>query len=528
MYRILVSDKLGASALERLQSYPDVEVDYRMGLSPEEIRSIIADYDGLIVRSGTKVTADILAAATRLRVVGRAGVGVDNIDLNAATMQGVIVMNTPGANSMATAELTLGLMLAASRHIPQAHASLKTGEWRRSDFVGVQLYGKVLGIIGFGRVGRLVAERAQSFGMEVLAYDQYVAEETARDAGVLLVELDELLAQADYITLHAALTPETTRMINAETIEYMKDGAILINAARGKLINEEALADALKAGKIKVAALDVYAGEPPPAGHPLIGLENVIHIPHLGASTVEAERDVGNQIVNQVVAALRGTDFSFAVNMPFSFEGDFNAARPYLELAETLGRLHAGLADRPIQRIELEVQGDIVGKLVRALAAGLLKGLLDGDSAVPVNYINAPILAHERGITTTQTIGINNLDYPNLIACRAEWEGGHHLLAGVLFGGSEPRIVQFDEHRLEAKPEGVVLIMLNKDVPGVIGQVGTLLAAYDVNIGEWRLGRDKPGGEALSFINLDTMPTEAVLQALSEIKAVTRVKVVSL
>lgn len=528
MYRILVADKLGAAALERLKSFSDVEVEYKTGLSREELLATIPEFDGLIVRSGTKVTGEVFEAAKRLRVVGRAGVGVDNIDLNAATMHGVIVMNTPGANSMATAELTIGLMLAASRHIPQSHNSLLAGEWRRNDFVGVQLYGKVLGIIGFGRVGRLVAERAQAFGMEVLAFDHYIPEETARDAGVLLVELDELLAQSDYVTLHTILTPETTHIIDSEMIAHMKDGVILINAARGRLVDEAALANALKSGKIKAAAVDVYASEPPPAGHPLLGLPNVVHVPHLGASTVEAERDVGNQIVNQVVAALRGTDFSYAVNMPFAFEGDFNAARPYLDLAETLGKLHAGLADQPIQRIELEVQGDIVSRMVRALASALLKGILESDSPVPVNYINAPILAHDRGITTSQTIGINNLDYPNLVACRAEWDGGHHLLAGVLFGGSEPRIVQVDEHRLEAKPEGVVLIMLNRDVPGVIGQVGTLLAAYDVNIGEWRLGRDKPGGEALSFINLDTAPSAAILNALAEIKAVTQVKVVTL
>jgi len=528
MHRILVADKLGSSALERLRSFPDVEVDYRAGLTREELLAIIPNYEGLIVRSGTKVTAEVLHAATRLRVVGRAGVGVDNIDLNTATMNGVIVMNTPGANSMATAELTLGLMLATSRHIPQAHASLKAGEWRRNDFVGGQLFGKVLGIIGFGRVGRLVAERALAFGMEVLAYDQYIAEETAREAGVLLVELDELLAQSDHITLHATLTTETTRLIDEKMITQMKDGAIIINTARGMLVDEQALAKALAIGKIKAAAVDVYSSEPPPAGHPLIGLPNVVHIPHLGASTEEAERDVGNQIANQVVAALRGTDFSYAVNMPFAFEGDFNSARPYLQLAETLGKLHAGLADKPIKRIELEVQGDVVGKLVRVLAAALLKGLLASDSTVPVNYINAPVLAYDRGIMTSQTIGINNLDYPNLVACRAEWDGGHHLLAGVLFGGSEPRIVQVDEHRLEAKPEGVVLIMLNRDVPGVIGQVGTLLAAYDVNIGEWRLGRDKPGGEALSFINLDTTPSEAIINALAGVKAVTQVKVVQL
>ena len=528
MYRILVSDKLGAAALEKLKEYPDIAVDVKTGLAKEQLLEIIPEYDGLIVRSGTQVTADVLAAAKKLRVVGRAGVGVDNIDVKAASLYGIVVMNTPGANSMATAELAMALMLAVSRNIPQAHASLKAGEWRRSDFVGGQLYRKVLGIIGFGRVGKLVAERAKSFGMDILVYDPAILEETAREMGVLLVELDDLLAKADYITLHAALVPATNKLINAETIGQMKNGAILINAARGKLVDEQALADALTSGKLAAAAIDVYSTEPPAADNPLIGLPNVIHIPHLGASTREAERDVGIQIVGQVVSALRGTDFSYAVNMPFELEGDFASIKPYLDLAETLGRLHTGLADKPIQRVEIEVHGDVVGGLVRAIGAGLLKGILASSSPVPVNYINAPTLANERGISTTQALGLNNLDYPNLVSCRAIWDGGRRLLAGVLFGGSEPRIVQIDEYRLEARPEGIVLIMQNQDVPGVIGQVGTLLANHGVNIGEWRLGRIHPGGEALSFINLDSEPSDAVLSELAQIKAVTHAKVVNL
>jgi D-3-phosphoglycerate dehydrogenase len=364
--------------------------------------------------------------------------------------------------------------------------------------------------------------------MDILVYDPAIMEETARDLGVLLVELDDLLGNSDYVTLHAALVPATMKLINADTIAHMKKGGILINAARGKLVDEDALAGALKSGKLAAAAIDVYASEPPAADNPLIGLPNVVHLPHLGASTREAERDVGIQIVSQVVAALRGTDFSYAVNMPFELEGDFASIKPYLELAETLGRLHAGLADQPIQRIEIEVHGDVVGGMVRAIGAGMLKGVISSSSDVPVNYINAPTLANERGIVTTQIVGLNDLDYPNLVACRAVWRGGRRSLAGVLFGGSEPRIVQIDEYRLEARPEGIVLVMQNQDVPGVIGQVGTLLANHGVNIGEWRLGRVHPGGEALSFINLDSEPSAETLRELADIKAVTQVKVVRL
>lgn len=528
MYHILVSDKLGAAALEALDDFDDVTADVRTGLSEEQLLGIIANYDGLIVRSGTQVTADLLAATDRLRVVGRAGVGVDNIDVRAASLRGVVVMNTPGANSMATAEMTIALMLAASRNIPQAHASLGAGEWRRGDFVGAQLFRKTLGIIGYGRVGKIVAERAKAFGMDVLVYDPAIMEETARELGVLLVELDDLLNESDYVTLHAALGPATSELINADSLARMKDGAILINTARGKLVDETALAEALKSGKLAAAAVDVYSLEPPSRNHPLLGMTNVIHTPHLGASTREAERDVGIQIVNQVVSALRGTDFSYAVNMPFEVEGDFAGIKPYLELAETLGRLHAGLADKPIKRIEIEVHGELVSSLVRAVGAGMLKGVLTSSSDVEVNYINAPTLANEQGITTTQAVGLNNLDYPNLVASRAIWQGGQRMLAGVLFGGSEPRIVQIDDYRLEAKPEGIVLIMQNLDVPGVIGQVGTLLAQHGVNIGEWRLGRVRPGGEAMSFINLDTEPGEATLQELANIEAVTHARVVRL
>lgn len=528
MHRILVSDKLGPAALEQLSDLPDVSVDVKTGLSPAELIAVIPDYDALIVRSGTQVTADVLAAGEKLRVVGRAGVGLDNIDVRAASLQGVVVMNTPGANSMATAELTLALMLAASRHVPLAHASLLAGEWRRSEFTGRQLHRKVLGCIGFGRVGKLVAARAKSFGMDVLVFDPWVMEETGRELGVLLVELDDLLAQADYVTLHAALTPETTHIINEKSIAHMKDGAILINAARGKLVDERALAEALRSGKLAAAAVDVYSSEPPPPDHPLIGLPNVVHLPHLGASTREAENEVGLMIARHVVSALRGADYSYAVNLPFEIEGDFAGVKSYLELAATIGRLQAALADKPIKRLEIQVRGDAISGLVRAIGAGLLKGVLESTSDVPVNYVNAPALADRAGLTTTQTTALEGLDYPNLVSCRAVWEGGSRLIGGVLFGGSEPRIVQVDEYRLEVRPEGVILILQNMDVPGVIGQVGTLLGSHGVNIGEWRLGRVTPGGEALSFITLDNEPADSTIKELTSIKAVTQVRVVKL
>ncbi len=527
MFKILISDKLGQAGLDRLDEMPDVTYEMKTGLSQEELYAILPGYDALIIRSGTKATAEVLAAGTNLVVVGRAGIGVDNVDIAAATRHGIIVMNTPTANSIATAEQTMALMLAVSRHTAVGHESLKKKEWRRSEFVGTQLHGKTLGIVGFGKIGRLVAERAKAFGMAVLAYDPYISEEVGRQAGVLLVDLDDLLAESDYVTLHTALLPETNQMINASTLNAMKDGAVLINCARGKLIDEEALAAALTSGKLKAAALDVYSSEPPPQDNPLIGLPNVLHTPHLGASSVEAQREVATQIVEQVVDALRGTDFRNTVNMPFQVS-NFNEIRPYLDLSEKLGALQAGLADGPIEQVEIEVHGQAVSELIRAIAAAMLKGVLGKRQAGPLNYINAPLLAEEAGIKVTQTLGQTPVDYPNLISCRVYWSGGDRLLAGVLFGGGEPRLVRVDRYTLEARPEGVLLIMQNRDVPGVIGQIGTILAAYDVNIGEWRMGRDTPGGEALSVINLDSEPQPAALNALEKITAVTQVKLVIL
>jgi D-3-phosphoglycerate dehydrogenase len=529
MFRILVSDKLGQAGLDRLDLAHDVEYDILTGLGKDELLSIMPKYDALIVRSGTKVDADVLRIAKRLKVVGRAGIGVDNIDIDAATMAGIIVMNTPGANSMATAEHTLALMLAICRHIPQAYRSLQAGEWTRSAFTGSELYNKKLGIIGFGRIGRLVAERALAFGMEVFVYDPYVSEEVARELGVILMDLEDLLPEADFITLHSTLTPVTENLINVETISLMKDGVIIVNVARGKLVDDRALIDGLESGKIKAAAVDVYRQEPPAFDNPLLKLPNVITTPHIGASTIESQRKVATQIVDQVLAALRGTDFANSINMPFQLrEGSFDDIRPFMELGEKLGRLHAGLVNGPADCLEVEVQGDQVSHLIRAIASAILKGFLIDKVEVPLNYINAPVLAEEHGIKITQTRGIHSLDYTNLVTCRVSWDGGQHTLGGVLIGGSEPRIVQIDRYRLEARAEGIVLLLLNQDVPGVIGQVGTLLAEYKVNIGEWRLGRDAPGGEALSFINLDDHPPEAVLDKILGLKAVTSAKIVVL
>ncbi len=527
MIHILITDELEQSGLDHLAQANNVQFDVKTNLSKDELIAIIPHYDALILRSGTRVDADVIAAAKNLKVIGRAGIGVDNIDIRAATMNGIIVMNTPQANSIAKAEYSIALMLAVSRFIPQSHALVQKGEWARVPFTGAQLYRKVLGLIGFGRIARLITKRVQAFGMDVIAYAPVVSEEIGREYNITLVDLDDLLAQSDYISLHTALLPETETIINADHIQQMKDGVYLINTARGRLLDESALADALKTGKIRAAALDVYTQEPP-VNNPLIGLPNVVHTPHVSDYTNEAQRNVAVQTVDQVLDALHGTDFRNALNLPYPAGPDFAFMRPYMELGAKLGLMQARLANGPIRKIEIDVRGEMGSELIRPIAAGVLKGLLETSIADAVNFINAPILAEENGITVSRVKGIGLVDYPNLILCRVHWEDGERLLGGVLFADGEPRIVQIDDYQLEARPEGCVLVMLNKDVPGVIGQVGTLLAAYEVNIGEWRMGRQRPGGIALSFINVDSEPPTVVLDALARITAVTEVRLISL
>ncbi len=528
MYRILVADNIGAAGLEELEAASDVAFDVTTGLSKRELLEVVPGYDALIVRSSTTVDQDVLAAAAKLRVIGRAGAGVDNIDVQAATRRGVVVTNTPHSSTVATAEQAIALMLAASRHIPAAHASVSAGRWERSRFAGIELFGKTLGLIGFGRVGRQVASRAAAFGMTVLATDPFVSEAIGRELGVQLVDLDELLGAADFLSLHAALSDETENLINAETIELMKPGVTIVNAARGGLIDEVALAEALAAGRVRMAAIDVFRREPPEADNPLVGHESVIHTPHLGGSTLEAQADIAEQVVKQVLDALRGTDFRNSINLPFHSGSDAAGTLAHMQLAEKMGILQYVMAGAPPRRVEVEVRGDGADELLKPVATGVLKGLLQSFLPESVNYVNAPVLADEYGIEVAQMRGLGTVDYPNLISCRVFWDEGKRVMSAVLFAGQDPRIVQVSDYHLDAKPEGTVLLMLNDDVPGVIGEVGTLLGHHQVNIAEWRLGRDSVGGKALSFINLDSDPSAEVLAALREISHVIKAETVHL
>jgi D-3-phosphoglycerate dehydrogenase len=536
-YRILVTDDIGADGLAQLRAAPDARVEARDGLSREALLKCIGDYDAVITRSGTALDAEIFRAARRLKVAARAGVGLDNVDVDAATLAGVMVMNIPEANAVAAAEHTFALMLALCRCVPQADARLRGGVWERRPFMGVQLHGKTLGIVGLGRVGSLVAARARAFGMHVIACDPYVPEENSEALRVELVEdLDELLERADFVSLHAQLTDETRRMIGPAQIARMKPGVRLINTARGALVDEEALYEALRSGKVAGAALDVFPVEPPfgdERAARLLQLPNVVVTPHLGASTVEAQADVSAQIARQMLDALRGAAYRNVVNLPFAEGVDYRAIAPYMTLAEKIGSLHMQLARGrrgPLAGLQVRVafHGGELKDQVKPLTVALLKGLLAPILGDSVNYVNAPRLAHDRGIVVRQSVFPVAEDYANVILCRVIAAPEERLIAGTLFAHTQPRIVRMDDFPMDALPSGYALIVKSRDVPGVIGQVGTRLGAAGVNIAEYRLGRDAPGGTALSFINLDAPAPEAVLAELRALPQVIEVRQVYL
>lgn len=525
-FRVLVTDDLSAEAVELLEAHPDVDFDVVKGLSPGGLAARIPGYDGLIIRSSVHASADVIAAGDRLRVIGRAGVGVDNVDLKAAMERGVIVMNTPGANTVATAEHTMALLLALSRNVPQSVASLRSGKWDRGRFKGVELRSKTIGIVGLGRIGRRVARRCRGFGMEVICYDPYMSDDRAQSMKVTRLSLDELLERSDFISLHAALTADTRGLIGREALAKTKPGVRIINTARGELIDEKALIDALQNGIVAGAALDVLDREPPDPDNPLLHMDNVVATPHLAASTNEAQREVGIQIVGQVIDALAGTDYRNAVNMPVVDGRVLRELRPYLDMAERLGSLQTQLAEDAITRVEIAIRGDLIDEHIESISVAILKGLLEPIVTETVNYVNALHVATERGIAVSRMSGIHAVDYPNIISCRVEWNGGRRTIAATLFGHDEPRIVEVDGYRVDVIPEGTILVAVSHDEPGFIGTVGTMLGKLQINIATWRTGRSAPGGRALSFISVDAdVPDEAMqaLAATDPIESITKV-----
>jgi D-3-phosphoglycerate dehydrogenase/(S)-sulfolactate dehydrogenase len=497
-------------------------------MKPEELQAVIGEYDAVAVRSATKITAQVLEKATRLRVVGRAGVGVDNVDLPAATRRGVVVMNTPGGSAVTVAELTVAMMLALSRHIPQATASVKAGKWEKKKFQGRELAGKTLGVVGIGNIGSIVVERCLAMKMRVVAYDPFVSAEAASRAGMELVSLDELWRQADVVSLHVPLTDQTRNLVNAQSIAKMKHGALLVNCARGGIIDEKALAEALGSGRLGGAALDVFEKEPPPPDHPLLKLDSFVCTPHLGASTEEAQAAVAVGIAQQLALYLSQGVVKNAVNVPSLPKEALEWLGPYLSLAEKLGSLAGQIAPRGVQEVRVELAGELAHAPPRALAALVLKGLLQHFHDVPVNEVNAPAIAKERGIAVREERTDVSQDYASLLTVAVRGEGPEGALAaGTVFGKQGARIVRVNQFHLEAVPEGEIILCENDDSPGVVGKIGTVLGQAGVNIARISLSREADHKSAFSLLNVDSEPSAETLEklrALQHVRAVRRIR----
>ncbi len=513
MKRVLVSDSLSPQGVEILQRAEGLQVDVKTGMSPDELKGVIGDYDALVIRSATKVTAEILEAATRLKVVGRAGIGVDNVDVPAATKRGVVVMNTPGGNTVTTAEHALALMMSLVRNVPQATMSMKQGQWEKKKFQGRELCGKTLGVIGLGNIGAIVADRAIGLKMKVVAYDPFISDERAAKIGVELADLDHLYQRADIVTVHVPLIDETRNLLNREAFAKMKPGAYLVCAARGGIVDEEALLEALDAGQLSGAALDVFRAEPPGLT-PLVQHERVICTPHLGASTSEAQEAVSLQVAEQIVDYLTEGTIRNALNVP-SIPGEaLEQMRPYLEMARSLGRLQAQLGVQGLKGVELMYSGKTAEGRTGLLTAAALEGLLSASLGERVNLVNAPVVAHNRGIRVVETTASNGEDYSALIRMRVAIAPGSYSLAGAIFGRRDPRIVEIDGIAIEAIPKGHLLVFWNYDRPGLVGSIGTTLGKHQINIGQMQFGRDEPGGRAVTVVNVDSIVGDAVLAEL--------------
>jgi D-3-phosphoglycerate dehydrogenase len=525
--KILVSDSLSKQGVEILQK-AGLTVDVKTKMSKEELLRDIKGYEGLIVRSGTKVTGEVITAAEKLRIIGRAGSGLDNVDVPAATKRGIVVMNTPGGNTVTTAEHTLAMIFALARMIPQATASMKTGKWEKDRFMGMELYNKTLGIVGMGQIGSHLAKLALGVTMNVIVFDPYLAEDRARKMGVEMMGLQELFRRADIISVHTPLTPETKNLINANTMSAMKDGVRIINCARGGIINEHDLVDALKSGKVGGAAFDVFEQEPIAAGHPLLSLDNFVCTPHIGASTAEAQENVAIGIAEQIVDYLVRGLARGAVNVPSVPADLLPRLQPYITLAEKLGLLQSQLYEGGIERVTIEYKGEVAGVNVAPLTIAALKGLLTPILEETINYVNAPVIARERGIEVKEVKSSDAGDFTSLITVQVEAEKKASRMAGALYSRRDPRIVQLDSFRVEIVPEGHMLFILNNDRPGVIGDVGQILGKHQINIARMQCSREEKGGQALLILGVDGPLPPDVLRAVRNVPNVVSVKVVSL
>lgn len=525
--KVLVMDGVEEEGLRALRREPDIEVDIRSKMSEDELVGIIGEYDGMIVRSATKVTARVLENTSRLKVVGRAGVGVDNIDLAAATARGVLVVNAPGGNTIAAAELTMAMMQSLARNIPQANATLRSGKWDKKSFMGVEVRGKVLGVIGLGRIGSAVAKRAQGMEMKVVAYDPYITEENAAILGVKLQSLEEVLKQADFITVHLPLNRESKHLLNGKAFDLMKQGVRIINCARGGIINEQALYEAMKSGKVAGAALDVFEKEPDTES-PLFEFNNFIATPHLGASTQEAQLSVALDVAEEIVAALRGEPVNNTVNIPSLSPKTMAVVRPYLTLAEKMGKFTAQLISGRVKKIEITYDGDLSNQEVSPITTAVIKGFLDTVLQEMVNYVNAPLLARNRGINVVQKQEGEESDYANLITVKVSSDQEEIKVSGTIFGRVDPRIVSIDGYHVDAVPEGYMLYVPHIDKPRIIGPVGNLIGTHNINISAMQVGRLRIGGKAIMLLSVDAPVPEDTMAEIAKIDGVLGVKNVSL
>lgn len=516
--KVLVSDKLSENGLEIFKKAKGIELNFQPGLGKdiEKLKAALKGVDAIAIRSGTKLTAEILEAADQLKVIGRAGIGVDNVDVPAASKKGIIVMNTPGGNTITTAEHAISMMCALTRNIPQATASTKSGKWEKSKFMGSELYQKNLGIVGCGNIGKIVSDRALGLKMKVIAYDPFLSDEIAKQIGVKKVEFNELLKTADYITIHVPKMDKTLNLINADAFSKMKKGVYLINCARGGIVNEKDLAEAIEKGIVEGAALDVFEKEPADPNNPLLKMDQVICTPHLGAATEEAQENVAVDIAKQIVDFLQNGTIQNSLNVP-SVSGEvLKLIQPYLSLAEKIGKLQGQLASECPTEVIVEFSGEITKLPTDPINVAVLRGILECSlEDVAVNAVNAPLIAQERGIKVTQSKTQDHENFIALMTVTLKFKKGERVVAGTIFGKHNPRIVRVDNYYLEAVPEGKILVIHNQDKPGVIGNVGSLLAKNSINISRLQLGLNSKTGEATSFYNVEGDLNEKVL---SEIK----------
>jgi len=525
--KVLISDPLSEVGVKTFQETPDIEVDVNTDLPPEKLKEIIGDYHALVIRSATKATAEIIEAAHNLKIIGRAGIGLDNVDITAASKKGIVVMNTPEGNTITAAEHTIAMIMALSRNIPQASASLKEGKWEKKKFQGREIVNKTLGVIGVGRIGRLVSDRARAMEMKVIAYDPYIKPDIIERMDIEPVSFDELLQRSDYITIHTPGTGETINMINHEAIAKMKNGAMLINCARGGIVNEDDLLEALKSGHLSGAALDVFTKEPPGKTE-LMSLPNLIATPHLGASTKEAQDKVAKDVAEQIIGYLLYGSVKNAVNVPSISPELLSTLRPYATLAEKMGSIQSQLADNAILEVQITYSGKVSNHDVTPLTSAMLKGLLTPLLKDQVNFVNAPVIAAERGIKVVESKTKAPEDFSSLIKITVNTQKTKNIISGTIFGNNLLRILRINNFYLEAIPEGHNLLINNLDKPGVIGKITSILGRYDVNISRMQVGEEKAKKQNVIFLATNVSVSDKILEELRGLEDIFLVKKIEL